>query len=224
MSKYSTKSKHHIIYKTSTGLIVPGGSTIANMDEKGGGLVGWAIKLMKDGIDPNKAKEEAGEIGTLTHYRILCDLEGKTPEMGEYSQYIQDKSSKCMESYSKWKSEHKIEPIKLEFPIVFDGNDDIKPFGGTIDFYGKIDGALTLKDFKTSSGLYDSAYIQIMGYWYLLSRVDLMTDYVGLLHLPKTEGDTFTDKNLTDKERKVYWNIFQKYLGIWWDKKELKNG
>lgn len=210
-------TKAHTRYRVD-GKGVPGVSTIIG-DTLGwnkGALVGWARKEALAGNDPNKVRDNAAGIGTLAHYLISCDLAGEKPDLSDCSPNEIDKAENCLIKYWDWRKGKKIESICCESPLV---SKDYH-FGGTPDFYGRVDGIMTLVDYKTGSGIYKEMTIQVAAYDHLLTANGYARpDQWIILNIPKNENTGFIEKSLTLVEIEAGWEIFNYLLGI----HELKN-
>lgn len=212
--KFNSKVKAHTRYRLKDGkTIVPGVSTITNLLDKPA-LVRWANKLGLQGIDSTKYTSEKAEIGTLAHSMLLCHLKKIKTDTSEYSQVIIDKAENCFLSYLNWEKKHKVEPILIEEPLV----SETHRLGGTPDFYGKVDGELTLMDFKTGNGIYPEHWYQVAGYSIILNK-DYPKSFV-ILNIPRVEDEEFIESkksNLTIQTR-----IFLHLLEIYALRKEEK--
>jgi len=212
------KHKLHQQYISKvTGQEYPGGSTIANMLDKGFGMVGSAVKLTKAGLDYKQVWGEKRDAGSLVHERILQDLTGKEFDEKKYTGYMIERSNKSMDKYYAWKKSHKIKPIHCEKELI---SDQLR-VGGTIDFIGEVDGKVTLIDYK-SGGLYDSAFIQSAGYGLIAQENNIQIAQVQILNIPQTDDERFLEPILTDDERHIYEDIFIKLCNIYWLKSKLK--
>jgi len=201
----SKKSQAHQRYRLADGTIVPGVTTITGLRAKPF-LIKWANNLGLEGIDSDKYTDEKADIGTLAHYLILCHLKGEKPVLTEYSEYVTNLAENSFLKYLAWEKNHKIEPIYLEKQLV---SEELK-FGGCIDFYGKIDGQLCLRDFKTSNAIYPDTFYQLAGYSYLING---KIDSYGILRIGRTEDEGFEERNKSniDKERVIFRNLLEIY-------------
>ena len=68
----SAKTKAHTRYKNDEGKVIPSVTTIigGNLGWNKGALIGWSRKMALQGIDPNKERDEAADVGTLAHALI----------------------------------------------------------------------------------------------------------------------------------------------------------
>jgi hypothetical protein len=219
--KIAEKTKLHIEYRTSTGELVPGASTIAGMDKNTNILMAWAVKLTKQGLDYRKYTDEKAEIGTCVHEMILNHLKKTTQNKDKYSKEIVDKAENSFISYLSWEKQHKIELISAEEAYT----SDIYRFGGTWDMFAFVDSIPTLVDFKSGSGIYDSHWYQVSGYSQLLIEKyqplgKPIPMQITILNIPRTETEAF--KTETRSDLTIEWEIFKSYLIIYHKKNELK--
>jgi len=161
------KEKAHTIYKTSDGIVVPSVTTINFNSWQPHSFHGNRLGLQ--GIDVTKYVDKAAEAGTLAHQMILDYFKKVKTDTSEYSQEIIDKAENSFLSFLEWIKGKEIIPDKVEFQIV----SDTQRFGGTPDFFGRVNGIRTLIDFKTGSGIYEEYGYQLAGYQILLMEKDL---------------------------------------------------
>ena len=218
------KAKVHTVYKRADGKRVPSATTILGVINKRG-LVHAAWELGVQGIDHEAYWSELAEIGTLTHAMIYAHIKGNKPEdiMAEHSPSIQDKAQNCFISYLEWERGHKIEPILMETPLV---SEDFS-FGGTPDFFGYIDGALTLMDFKTGKGVWPEHFYQLAAYRQLLEEngylfgendtgiLRLNLNRFLILNVQRSESEAYYEKLKTDVS--ACWMVFLDALNLYKD-------
>jgi len=217
--KINKGHKLHQKYIGSNGIEYPGGSTIAGLLDKGMGMVGSAVKLTKAGYDYKKVWEEKRDAGTVLHGLIESYFTKKPFDTSVYSKVMIGRAENSMIKFYDWEKQHKIEVIETEYQFV----NNILRCGGTADLIAKIDDITTLVDYK-SGGLYESAFIQTAGYYFMVN--EQMKDFdvmrVLLLHLPQTDDDKFEARYLTDNELLQYTLIFKNLCEIYWLRKKVK--
>lgn len=111
-----------------------------------------------DSLDPDVdvwnaaeyALNEAADAGTWMHTYIEDYLTGGITE----DPYRADQYQ-MVEAFHAWEAEHDIEVISLE-RTVYGGN-----YAGTADFFAKVDGVVTLIDWKTSGAVRESHKMQL---------------------------------------------------------------
>ena len=208
-------SKAHIIYKASDGVRVPGTTTIVGLLNKPQ-LVAWANRLGLEGIDATQYRDEAADVGTLTHAMIQSDLTGTKVNFDEFSKLHIDLAENAFISYLEWKKRHSIEVVFCEKPLV---SDKLR-YGGTIDCLANIDGVLTLLDFKTSSAVYNEYFVQLAAYRNLLEEQGYQVEQSRILRIGRDETEGFEERTITDTKK--YLKIFKNLLEIYYLKKEVK--
>ena len=211
----TNKAKIHTVYKTADSKRVPSVTTILGILNKPA-LLDWAWKCGCDGLDYKEVRDNAADIGILAHYLICCHLKGKQPDTSEYSSADLDKAENSLIKYWDWEKGHELEQILIETPLV---SEDYQ-FGGTIDFYGKVDGQPTLLDFKTGKALYKEATMQVVTYAHLLNENGHSVDTIKILRIGRDETEGFEEKTIYDYE--TGWQIFLRCLDIYNLQKVLK--
>jgi hypothetical protein len=142
-------------------------------------LVPWSHKLGKDGLDWWGVQRDAQNIGTATHMMIA----GETPTTADYSSDILHASAESYSNYDLWYRSHDVEVLAQEKSVTCRYG-----FGGTLDMYAKVDGRLTIVDFKTGKGIYPEHTEQLVGYSILLDSLGLKVEscqIVRIGHSPK---------------------------------------
>jgi len=205
------------LYKTADGTIVPGVTTVLNVLAKPA-LIHWAWNLGMQGVDYRKFRDKAANIGTLAHYMVECDLAGKEPDLSLYSKDDIDLAENCLISYYEWRKGKTVKPIHTEMPLV----SERWKYGGTIDFYGEIDGVITLLDLKTGKAIYDEHTIQLAAYVHLLKEHDYPVQKIRVLRIGRDEAEGFEERVKTIKQLKPYWEAFRHALGIYNAQKKIK--
>lgn len=209
------KEKAHIRYRDSKGNIVVGVTTALNILNKPA-LVKWANQLGLKGIDSSKYVDERKQIGTLTHEMIMAFLKKEKQDISDYSPNQVKKAKNSFYSFLEWWKDRHIEPILVEEPLV----SDIHGFGGTPDLLAKINGNNHLIDFKTGSGIFDEALIQVIAYKRLLVENGYQVDKVRILRIPRSEDDEFEDRRVGKHE--IAWRVFLDCLDIYKLKKQMR--
>jgi len=193
-------------------------------------LVMWSAKMvsefLKDKLDTIKgmsqnqfedllleAKKQhsvksknALDIGTRVHDWIENYI--KTGEMWK----IEEDMKNGVEEFLKFEKKHKVEWLAVE-KIVCSPEHLV---AGRIDSLSMVDGVLSLVDFKTSSQISESYYLQTQGYSMCLREMGIDIEQRIILRLPKKIGDNFqavlvdTDP---EKDEKAFLN--QRYAREW---------
>lgn len=192
-------------------------------------LMGWAVKeavdFMQDKIVPGKAYDEidlvglfnearkahtksrdkSADIGTFVHEWIRKHAKGEKPEMP-----INEKLVTSIGHFLKWEKEHKVEFLASE-QVTYSRKYD---YVGTFDAIVKVDGELSLIDFKTSSGVYDEMLAQLAGYEQARNEEFPQEKYKkrGILWISR-EGDfDFVESKHPDQALKMFMGAREVYL------------
>jgi len=213
--KLKKYTKAHTVYKTTDGQRVPGATTITNLLNKPY-LIKWANNLGLEGIDSDKYRDAAAEIGTLAHAMIQCHLTGEELDESNYSPVDIDHASNAVIKYFDWEEQHEVKPIFCEMPLV----SDTDRYGGTVDCYCELDGVPTLLDFKTGKAIYDEYFVQLAAYKELLVQHGYPVDQCRILRVGRDEIEGFEERSVVDTRK--YFRIFKDLLDVYYLKKELK--
>lgn len=215
--KLKKKTKAHTRYYLQDGTLVPGSTTVCGVLNKPA-LVRWANQLGLQGIDSTKYTDKAAKIGTLIHAMVESHITGNPIEDYEdYSQFDIEMATIGFNKYLEWEKGHKIEPIFNEKCFVSEKH----KYGGTLDFYCKLDGKYTLVDFKSCKGIYDEQFCQVSGYGNLLKENGYKVQQILILRIGRDETEGFEEKYITPKQEKLYFDVFKHLVKIYYIKKEL---
>ena len=196
------KTKAHTIYKNQAGERVPGVTTILNLIAKPN-LIVWANRLGLQGIDSTKFRDEKGLIGTLAHDFIMADLKGESTDTSDYSKNQIDQAENAYLKWLTWREDKILNPILLETPLI----SEAFQYGGTLDYFGEVDGKLTLVDYKTGF-VGKECYIQTCAYRELLIENGYPpAEKILILGIPRTEDERFTETPYTNFENG--WQYFK---------------
>lgn len=215
--------KPHTKYFTETGILCPGVTTItAELGWNKGILISWANKLGLKGIEAGKYVDDKAEIGTLAHQMVLDHLQQVKTNTSDYSRNQIDQAENCLLSYFAWEKGKTIEPIMLEQSLV----SEQYQFGGTLDFLGKIDGKLTLGDYKTGKGIYLEYWVQVAGGYLLLldEQPGERVEEIQILNIPRSNDEAFQVQPIPREKWEVCKKIFLNCLENYRLKKLLNNG
>ena len=204
----ATRAAAHIRYRNSRQIVVPGVTTILNLLAKPQ-LIIWANRLGLEGIDSTKYRDDKGDIGSAAHRMILAHIKGDKPDLESFTPEQVNKAENCFLSYLEWAKGKEIAPVLVEAPLVSEAHQ----FGGTLDFYGMVDGTLTLCDYKTG-GIFSEAYYQLCAYHQLLVENGQEAPKRGIiLGIPRAETEAFQEPTYGDFERG--WQIFFHLLQVY---------
>lgn len=212
MDKIAQRSKAHQRYRLADGTIVPGVTTILGVLNKPA-LVKWANNLGLQGIDSTKYRDETAVIGTLAHEMIQEYLGGPKWDRAAYNAHQLDAAENAALSFYEWEKRlgAKLVTKHIELGLVSEKN----RYGGTIDWYGEIDGEMWLVDLKTCKGLWPEHTYQIAAYHELLIENGYTVDHVRLLRVGRTEDEGFDDHIVGLSELHRARSVFESALRLY---------
>lgn len=195
MAGNNDKYKAHTRYFNKAGKRLPGVTTITgkqlgwNTDTLGR----WHNRMGLEGIDTQKYVDDKAKIGSLGHELVVAWLRKVEAELADYTPNQVKEAEISLGKYVEWAEKHKVEPILIEEPMV----SEKYQYGGTLDFYGKVDGLHELNDLKTGSGIYDEHLVQVSAYAQLLIEAGHRVDRVRIINIPRTKEEPFLDPDVT---------------------------
>jgi len=219
MSKLA-KVKGRTLYRGADGERLPSVTTVLGILQKPA-LLEWAWKLGMEGIDYKKVRDQTADIGKIAHYMIMCHFKGEEPDLSEYAPHDIDKAENCLIKFWDWEASHHITPILIEQPLV----DDIYRYGGTPDMLARVDGEITIVDYKTGKGLYPEYYYQMGGYYRLIEDAEGMWDAITqgrIIRIGRDETEGFEEAVIGQDALKVNAEIFLTCLDLYNKIKESK--
>src|SRR5688572_22680920 len=160
------KTKAHQRYRTQDGKVVPGVTTILGVINKPA-LLKWAWQCGMDGIDLEKARGEAADIGTLAHFMVECHHNGAEADLSEFSAEQQDKATNAFLKFLEFWEGSGFRMVRSEAQLVSENY----RYGGTIDTIFEDDkGRLGILDTKTSKAIYSEYWTQVAAYKQLVEE------------------------------------------------------
>jgi hypothetical protein len=185
-----------VAYKTSWGARVPGVTTICGLLEKPF-LKVWANNIGLQGIKMREYVDDKAQIGTLAHQMVQDYLEGNKTDLTDYTKEQIDKAENALISFYEWEKEQNIEIIEMETHLV----SDEMLIGGTIDCLCRLNGKMTLLDFKTGKAIYQDYYMQVSAYKALLEEQGKDIEQVAILRIGRDETEGFDFIAVDDTNR-----------------------
>lgn len=215
------QTRGHTLYRQKSGLIVPGASTVAKIPEAHNSqtfLTRWANRLGLQGYDSDKYRDKLADVGTLTHEMCLEYFREQNyePIQSEFSAWTIKEAERCFDKFLKWVSGHVLETRLVEASFT----SELFPFGGTIDWYGLVDGVPTLLDYKTGKRIYSGYWYQLAGYNHLLFENGYPVDAIRVLRIGRNAEEGFDAPSRTNREILLQWEIFRRGLEIYWLQKQ----
>jgi hypothetical protein len=165
---------------------VPGVTTILGRFKASGGLIEWAWKCGRDGIDIHAVKQEAADAGTCCHEMIDADLHGRPFDRSKWKEAVLAKAEHAYLAFLEWRENTRLTVAESERPLVSKAH----LFGGTLDAL-IVGGKLRLGDYKTANAIYADHLIQVAGGYSLLWQEnfpDRPLDGVEILRFSKPDS------------------------------------
>ncbi len=215
--KLKKASRAHTRYYLEDGTLVPGATTITGLLNKPA-LVKWANNLGLQGIDSTKYVDKAANVGTLIHALVEGHITGKPVDTSDYTALEIELAQNGFYKYLDWEKQHKVEPIFNEEKFV----SEKYKYGGTLDFYCKVDGKYTLVDFKSGKGIFNEHFLQVSGYANLLKENGHRVDQIMILNIGRNEDEPFQHREIPTTTYRKYFDMFKHLLKVYYIKKELE--
>lgn len=215
--KLKKVSKAHTRYYLADGTLVPGATTVTGLLNKPA-LVKWANNLGLQGIDSTTYVDKAAKVGTLIHSLVECHITGKEVDYSDYTPLEIELAQNGFYKYLDWEKQHKVEPIFNEAKFV----SEKYKYGGTLDFYCKVDGKYTLVDFKSGKGIFNEHFLQVSAYANLLKENKHRVDQIMILNIGRNEDEPFQHREIPPTTYKKYFDMFKALLKVYYIKKELE--
>ncbi len=216
-AEISQHSRQHQVYKNAEGVRLPGITTLVGLRDKPA-LAPAANKLGLEGIDSVAHWGDLRSIGKACHAMILADLKNEKFDPKDYTARQIDRAENGYLKWLDWRKAHVLEPILIEAPLVSEKHQ----WGGTMDFYGKVDGRLELTDYKTGSGIWAEHWFQVAGYSTILEEHGHKVEARRILNIGRDENEEFLEELRVGapKEDEVFWVVC--FREIWAIEKRLQ--
>lgn len=133
-----------------------------------------------------KALVKAGDIGTQTHKLIEWTMRTALGAVAGPKPVVSDQALWGFMAFEDWAKSVQLKPVLIEQTVysVTHG------FAGTMDLLARVNGELTLVDFKTGKAIYPEAFLQSVAYQVALIEMGYVAPAAGLIvRLPKVETD-----------------------------------
>lgn len=205
--KYSS----HSTYFNKENEEVPSVTTILKILNKPS-LIKWANFMGFKRKNIQAILDESSFIGTMVHKCIESYLMKELFIYIEVRPYTKMVIMKYLNQFINWKNNQEIVPNFMEKQFSCD------KFGGTVDFYGEVNGKQTILDFKTSKSVYSSMFLQLGAYCYMLELHGYSVEQAGIVTVRDTQCFS-TIK--TREELQDYIDIFlvlSNFFHLWYDK------
>jgi len=198
-------------------MVLPRVTKTLGIIDKSGPLMGWAVNLEREAMrtaleetltEPGadhtphgvwtrmqpklngarawaRKNREATDIGSAAHtiihwhtQRLLGNDPGPEPSGP-------DEAMRAVVAWMDWCRDVEFVPLMAERTVYCQWC----AVAGTLDTYGKVQGQLTVVDYKTGKAVYRESHLQLAWYRHMLKREGVDSDSGLILRLPKTAAD-----------------------------------
>lgn len=183
--EFNAKSHRYRLKKSGTDMFRPVVSvtTVGRAFPQSEALVKWRIKQGIEEYISGEKLSKAGEIGTFSHSIFNQIEKGENPHIPDIKE-IQN----CVRLFKKCREERLSKDKILKAEAIMAS--PTRMVAGTLDRLVERSGKIILSDFKTNSGIYDSALFQLAGYSILLEEwFGIVPDVWEILRFGKTDED-----------------------------------
>lgn len=208
----------HQIYKNSKGEKLPSVTNVLSVISKPQ-LFYWGVKLAKEGICPIEYTKETAKIGSLVH-ALAENFTSKTSI--EWDKYTKEEIKKACTISKRF---FEFVSLQDEFePILSEGafTSDKFGYGGCLDAIVRLNGKITLLDYKTSSNIYGEMVSQVAAYKRLAEEQGYKIEQVIILRFGREESEGYEYREISKKELKYGLKMFDCALKLYKSKKEFE--
>lgn len=204
----AAKARAHTVYRVADGTRVPGVTTVLGVLDKPA-LKAWANRIGLQGIELGAYVDELADIGKLGHALIHEHLTGTAVDRTAFSAQQLDRAETCFLKFLEWAKARTVETVLAEAALV----SERYRFGGTVDWYGRLNGVPTLVDFKTARAIYDEHILQVAAYRQLVVEAGHPVEAVRILQIGREESEGFSERTVGDTA--VHFELFTHALAIY---------
>src|SRR5258705_355971 len=133
----------------------------------------------------DRAKQQAASIGTAMHAGIEWALRTQLGEDAGPEPRLPDAAAWAVESWKDWAKSVALEPLAIERTVYC----EVCGYAGTLDLYARVNGVLTVLDWKSGKAIYPEAFLQNVAYRYAATRRGMPSTQGVIVRLPKYQDD-----------------------------------
>jgi len=133
----------------------------------------------------DREKQRAATIGTAIHAGIEWQLRTGLGEDAGPEPVLPDAAVWAVESWKDWAKSIALEPLAIERTVYCEACG----YAGTLDLYARIEGALTILDWKSGRAIYPEAFLQNVAYRHAAMRQGMPSAQGLIVRLPKLVED-----------------------------------
>ncbi len=133
----------------------------------------------------DREKQRAATIGTAIHAGIEWQLRTRLGEDAGAEPVLPDAAAWAVESWKDWAKSIALEPLAIERTVYCEACG----YAGTLDLYARVEGALTVLDWKSGRAIYPEAFLQNVAYRHAAARQGLASAQGLIVRVPKLVDD-----------------------------------
>ena len=149
----------------------------------------YVLSAVVDAIGGVKAadreKQRAATIGTAIHAGIEWQLRTCLGEDAGAEPVLPDAATWAIESWKDWAKSTALEPLAIERTVYCEACG----YAGTLDLYARVEGVLTVLDWKSRRAIYPEAFLQNAAYRHAAARRGLRSAQGLIVRVPKLVDD-----------------------------------
>ena len=149
----------------------------------------YVLSAVVDAIGGVKAadreKQRAATIGTAIHAGIEWQLRTCLGEDAGAEPVLPDAATWAIESWKDWAKSTALEPLAIERTVYCEACG----YAGTLDLYARVEGVLTVLDWKSGRAIYPEAFLQNAAYRHAAARRGLRSAQGLIVRVPKLVDD-----------------------------------
>ena len=149
----------------------------------------YVLSAVVDAVGGVKAadreKQRAATIGTAIHAGIEWQLRTRLGEDAGPEPVLPDAAAWAVESWKDWAKSIALEPLGIERTVYCEACG----YAGTLDLYARVEGALTVLDWKSGRAIYPEAFLQNVAYRHAAARQGLPSTQGLIVRVPKLIDD-----------------------------------
>ena len=190
----------HTVYKNAMNHRVPGVTTVLGILNKPA-LLKWAWQCGKDGLELERTRQVAADVGTVAHALCEAHLRGMELERGNIAPSVLVKAETSFLRFLDWWDKERLTVLHSELQMV----SERWQCGGTLDVLAqREDGRRVLVDLKTSKGIYDEMLIQVATYAAMYEETHgKAVDECFIVRIGKEDADDLEVRTVSKREERV---------------------
>jgi hypothetical protein len=149
----------------------------------------YVLAAVADAVGGVKAadreKQRAATIGTAIHAGIEWQLRTRLGEDAGPEPVLPDAAVWAVESWKDWAKSIALEPLAIERTVYCEACG----YAGTLDLYARVEGVLTVLDWKSGRAIYPEAFLQNIAYRHAAARQGLLSAHGLIVRVPKLVED-----------------------------------